>query len=69
VWEVKKCYRELRRREILQTIKRRKNNWIGHNLRRICLLKYVIEGKIESLIAVAEGRKRRYTQLLDDLMG
>jgi len=32
---------------ILQTIHRRKANWIGHILRRDCLLKHVIEGKIE----------------------
>ena len=33
-------------RNILQTIKRWKVNWIGHILRRNCLLKHVIEGKI-----------------------
>ena len=32
---------------ILHTIKRRKANWIGHILRRNCLLKHVTEGKIE----------------------
>jgi len=30
-------------RNILHTIKRRKTNWIGHFLRRTCLLKHVIE--------------------------
>jgi hypothetical protein len=34
-------------RNILPTVKRRKANWIGHILRRNCLLKHVIEGKIE----------------------
>jgi hypothetical protein len=34
-------------RNIIPTIKRRKANWIGHILRRNCLLKHVIEGKIE----------------------
>jgi hypothetical protein len=34
-------------RNIVQTIKRRKAKWIGHILRRNCLLKHVIEGKIE----------------------
>jgi oligoribonuclease (3'-5' exoribonuclease) len=29
-------------RNILHTIKRRKANWIGHMLRRNCLLKHVI---------------------------
>jgi hypothetical protein len=33
-------------RKTLQTIKRRKSNWIGHILRRNCLPKHVIEGKI-----------------------
>jgi len=32
-------------RNILQTMKRRKANWIGHILRRNCLLKHVIERK------------------------
>jgi hypothetical protein len=35
---------------MLQEIKRRKANWIGHILRRNCLLKHVIEGKIEGRI-------------------
>jgi hypothetical protein len=29
---------------VLQTVKRRKANWIGRILRRNCLLKHVIEG-------------------------
>jgi hypothetical protein len=33
-------------RNILQTIKRRNANWIGHILRRNCLLKRVTEGKL-----------------------
>jgi hypothetical protein len=33
-------------RDILQTIKRRKANWIGHFSGTNCLLKGVIEGKI-----------------------
>jgi hypothetical protein len=37
-------------RNILHTIKRRKANWIGHILRRNCLLKHVIEGKLEGRI-------------------
>ena len=49
-------------RNILQTIKRRKANWIGHILRRNCLLKHVIEGKIE----VTERRGRKHGQQLDD---
>jgi hypothetical protein len=34
-------------RSILQTIKSRKDNSIGHILRRNCLLNHVTEGKIE----------------------
>ena len=34
-------------RNILHTIKERKTNWIDNMLRRNCLLKHVIEGKIE----------------------
>jgi len=37
-------------KNILQTITRKKANWIGHILRRSCVLKYVIEGKIERRI-------------------
>jgi hypothetical protein len=50
-------------RNIPRTIKRRKANRIGRNLRRNCLLKHVIEGKKE----VMRRRKRSYKQLLDDL--
>jgi hypothetical protein len=39
-------------RDILHTVKCRKANWIGHTLRRNCLLKHVIEGKIEEMIEV-----------------
>jgi hypothetical protein len=34
-------------RNILQTTKRRNDSWIRHILRRNCLLKHVIEGKLE----------------------
>ena len=34
-------------KNVLHTLKRRKGNWIGHILRRNCLLKRVLEGKIE----------------------
>jgi hypothetical protein len=40
-----------------------KSNWIGHILRRNCLLKQVIEGKIKGRIEVTRRRKK----LLDDL--
>jgi hypothetical protein len=54
-------------RNILHTIQIRKANWIGHILRRNCLLKHVIEGKIEGRIEVAGRRGRRRKQLLDSL--
>jgi hypothetical protein len=37
-------------RNILHTVKGRKAKWIGHILPRNCLLKHVIEGKIEGII-------------------
>jgi hypothetical protein len=52
-------------RNIVHTIKRRMAKWIGHILRRNCLLKHVIEGKIQERIKVTERRGRRRKQLLD----
>jgi hypothetical protein len=46
---------------------RRKANWIGHSLCRNCLLKHVIEGKLEGRIEMTGRRGRRRKQLLDDL--
>ena len=37
-------------RNILHEIRKRKANWIGHILRRNCLLQHVIEGKIKGQI-------------------
>jgi hypothetical protein len=54
-------------RNILHTIKRRTANWIGHILRRNCLLKHVIEGQLEGRIEMTGRRGRRRKQLLDDL--
>jgi hypothetical protein len=56
-------------RNILQTIKRWKANWVGHILRRIYLLKHIIEGNLEGSLEVTVGRGRRRKQLLDDLKG
>jgi hypothetical protein len=39
-------------RNILRTVNGRKADWIGHILRRNCLLKQVIEGKIVEKIDV-----------------
>jgi hypothetical protein len=50
-------------RNILHTIRRRKANWIGHILRRNCLLSHIIEGKIMG----TRRRGRRRKQPLDDL--
>jgi hypothetical protein len=48
-------------RNILHTssVNRRKANWICHILGRNCLLKHVIEGKIEGRIGVTGKRGRR----------
>jgi len=54
-------------RNILHTIKRSEANWIGHILRRNWLLKYVVEGKIETRIEAMGRRGRRRKQVLDDL--
>jgi hypothetical protein len=55
-------------RNILHEIRKRKANWIGHILRRNCLLKQVIEVKIKGRIEVTRRRRRRRRkQLLDDL--
>ena len=45
---------------------KRKANWIGHILRRNCLLKQVIEGKIKGEMEVTKRRRRRRKKLLDD---
>jgi len=52
---------------ILQEISKRKANWIGHILRRNCLLKQFIEGKVKGEIEVIRRRGRRRKKLLDDL--
>ena len=54
-------------RNILHEMRKRKANWIGHILRRNCLLKQVIEGKIKGQIEVTRRRGRRRRELLDDL--
>ena len=54
-------------RNIVYEISKRKANWIGHILRRNCLLQRVIEGKIKGGIEVTGRRGRMYRKLLDDL--
>ena len=54
-------------RNILHEISKRKANWIGHILRRNCLLQRVVKGKIKGRIEVTGRRRRRRRKLLDDL--
>jgi hypothetical protein len=54
-------------KNILHEIRKRKANWIGHILRRNCLLQRVIEGKIKGGIEVIGRRGRKRRKLLDDL--
>ena len=51
---------------VLHEKRKRKANWIGHILRRNCLLQQVIQGKIKGRIEVTRRRRRR-KKLLDDL--
>jgi hypothetical protein len=53
--------RERRRKQLLD------RSWTGRILCRNCLLKQVIQGKIEVRIDVKERRGSRRQQLLDDL--
>jgi len=54
-------------RNILHEISKQKANWIGHILRRNCLLQRVTEGKIKGGIEVTGRRGRKCRKLLDDL--
>ena len=54
-------------RNILHEISKQKANWIGHILRRNCILQQVIEGKIKGGIEVTGRRGSRRMKLLDDL--
>ena len=54
-------------RTLLNNILRRKANSIGHILRRNCLLHDAIEGQMTEVKGVGGRRRRRRTQLLDDL--
>ena len=60
-------FRVNEQRNILHEIRKRKANWIGHILRRNCLLQQVIEEKIKRQIEVTRRRGRRRKNLLDDL--
>jgi hypothetical protein len=52
---------------LVHDISKRKVNWIGNILRRNCLLRQVIEGKIKGGIELTGRRGRRRRKLLDDL--
>jgi len=54
-------------RNILHEIRKRRAKWIGHILRRNCLLQRVTEGKIQGGIEVTGRQGRRRRKLLDDL--
>jgi hypothetical protein len=49
-------------KNVVHTVKQRRADWIGHILRKNCLLRHVIQGKIEG----TGGRGRRRKQLLVD---
>jgi hypothetical protein len=67
----------VRNEEVLLTVKGQRNilheisiwkaNWIGHILRRNCILQQVIEGKMKGRIEVTGRRGKRHRKLLDDL--
>jgi hypothetical protein len=60
-------FRVKEQRNNLHEISKRKTNWIGHILRRNCILQQVIEGKIQGRIEVTGRQGRRRRKLLDDL--
>ena len=62
----KVLHRVKEERNIMQTVKRRKANLIGHILSRNCLLKHIIEGEVGGGIEVTGRQGRRRTQLLGD---
>ena len=52
------------KRSMVETIVRRKKNWIGHIMRGDGLMKEVMEGKMEG----KGGRGRKRIGMIDDLM-
>jgi len=55
------------KRNIVQRVKGRNANSIGHILRRNCFVKHVIGGKVGGRIEVTGRRGRRCRQLLNNL--
>jgi hypothetical protein len=64
---MKKYYLVKEQRNILHEISKQEAKWVSHILRRNCLLRQVIEGKIKGGIEVRGRRGRRRRKLLDDL--
>ena len=62
----KYCLRVREQRNILHEVSKREANWIGHILRRNCLLQRVTEGKIQGGIEVTGRQGRRRRKLLDE---
>jgi hypothetical protein len=58
--------RVMEKMNIIQTVKRRKANWIGHILRSNCLLKRFIEGKTKGGLEVNGRRGRKRKKLLEN---
>jgi hypothetical protein len=52
-------YEVKQERNIVQTVQRKEANWIGHILRRNCLLKHVIEGNRGKDRSERKTRKKR----------
>ena len=51
-------------RIMLELIRKRKRNWLGHWLRRNCLLKGALEGMVNG----KKSRGRRRYQMIDNIM-
>jgi hypothetical protein len=64
---MKRCYVAKEERYIVQITRIGKVNWICHILPGNCILKHVVEGKIEGKIEVTGRRRRRFKQLLNEL--
>ena len=52
------------KRTITGVIRKRKRNWLGHWLRRNCILRDIIEDMVEG----KRGKSRRRLQLIDDIL-
>jgi len=73
--EKSSCSDHVKNIEVLQRVKQERNivhatvrkaNWIGRILRRICILKHIIERKIEGRTAATERRGTGCKQLIQD---